>query len=158
MCLDFCKVTKNKFGGMQMQKERIEQLVSEWSGEGYMLISRKDLSVSKTEKLLRDTYELCALYADKEEIPKEMLELFLVTFIFVEKIKVIDEIDDLSSECDAARFIVVDSIIDTIKYGLKTGDFGGVFPELEFNDIMSNKNLIINLEEPFLEKLIDLFR
>ena len=137
-----------------MEKQDIKKLAREWELTSYKILSERDIPIQKTQELLRDTYKLCTLYHGKDLIPKEVINVFVYYYNFLSSIQVIDNIDEYSSSSDTARYDAVAFILDEISEGFYSGKYTHTYPYIQVDD-SHLKTHILNLEEDFLEDLID---
>lgn len=137
-----------------MEKQDIKKLAREWELISYKILSERDIPIQKTQELLRDTYKLCTLYHGKDLIPKEVINVFVYYYNFLSSIQVIDNIDEYSSSSDTARYDAVAFILDEISEGFYSGKYTHTYPYIQVDD-SHLKTHILNLEEDFLEDLID---
>jgi hypothetical protein len=63
-------------------------------------------------------------------------------------------IDALSSNSDSACFDAVENVLGELEFGFYENEFELAYPELAIYNVKGNKK-IINLEEAFLQDLID---
>jgi hypothetical protein len=94
------------------------------------------------------------LYHDKDLAPKEVINVFVYYYNFLSSIQVIDNIDEYSSSSDSARYDAVAFILDEISEGFYSGKYTHTYPYIQVDDSHLIRH-ILNLEEDFLEDLID---
>ena len=137
-----------------MEKQDIKKLAREWELTSYKILSERDIPIQKTQELLRDTYKFCTLYHDKDLAPKEVINVFVYFNSFLSSILVIDNIDEYSSSSDCARYDAIGRILDEISEGFYSGKYTHNYPYIQVDDSRLNTH-VLNLEEDFLEDLID---
>ncbi len=137
-----------------MKKQKVERLTGEWERTTYEILKQSDIPITETQNLLKDTYELCTIYHKQENVPKEMIKLFFQVYKLIDSVRYIDRIDMLSSPSDSARLDAIVFIVDAIEYGFYEGKYEDAFPYIQIDDSNGNSH-IFNLEEDFLEELID---
>lgn len=137
-----------------MDNKKIYEVAIEWEQLVKKMLCEKVFETEDTEPLLKDTYRICAMYCDKEMVPREMLKLFDNINNFLDGLLVAYGIDEVSSPSDCAVYNAIGFIIDALKEGFYGGKYEHSYPNIQVDD-SNGKSHLVNLEKAFLESLID---
>ena len=134
-----------------MNKEMIMNLTEKWENATRDVLTKRTIVISDMQSLIRDTYKTYYEYHDKEMMPKEMgkLSMSMNQFLdFLVRIFLQDVYDD-NVYHDTFCFIA-----EAIEYGFYKGKYKYNYPMLKVDNCNGGEN-IVNVEEDFLEELID---
>ena len=137
-----------------MNNKRICELAAGWEQATYNIFHDRTVKLQEIEENLRNTYRICTEYHNKEMVPKEMIRLFKEINRFLEYLKVVYDIDELSTPSDSAVYNAIGFVIDEIEEGFYNGKYECKFPYIEVYDSNVNTHLL-DVEGDFLELLID---
>ncbi|MBR4891320.1 MAG: hypothetical protein IKU15_08555 [Clostridia bacterium] len=134
--------------------KNIENLANKWN-KGYVtLLTSREYSLEQVENLLRETYKVCTEYCNKDSVPKELCKVFATIQWCLSRGSTTYNIDEFTTSSDRAEYDAIAYIVDEIEYGFYTGEYICAYPQLSVGD-SNGKEHILNMENAFLEELID---
>lgn len=136
-----------------MEKENILSVANMWNKMTYNILDLREIPIPELEEALGNTYEVLYEYQAEKSIPKEICQLLLNQDEFMSFLAIVGSNQDELKET-ARLYQPLYCIIDTMKQSFFNESFEDPFPMLyvNFNDTF----LELNMEEVFLERLLDL--
>lgn len=120
----------------------INVIVDEWCEMTNIVLDLKELSFSKIQNLLKETYEILTEYHKEKLIPKEISKLLLEVDSFLYFTSLMEEKE---KGVDFYHFQYISSLFEAMKEGFFNSEYTHAFPELKVSDIKNNEH-IINFE------------
>lgn len=120
----------------------INVIVDEWCEMINIVLDLKELSLSKIQNLLKETYEILTEYHKEKLIPKEISKLLLEVDNFLYFTSLMEENE---KGVDFYHFQYISSIFEAMKEGFFNSEYTYTFPKLKITDIKKNEH-IINFE------------
>lgn len=135
-----------------MEIETIVYVANTWNEKTYDILDLKEIPISEMEKLLRNTYKILYEYQTEKNIPKELCQLLLNEDEFMSFLAIIGSNQEEIANT-ARMYQALYCIIDTMKQKFFNNGFEEAFSVLEVN--FNGESFVINLEEAFLERMIE---
>lgn len=129
-----------------MEYENIKGLTREWQDMTSRVLELRELSVSDTEELIADTYEVLTEFHKESLLPKEITKLLLEIKTFLEISSAVEFAEKPDGYYHSMDILLV---TDTMIKGFLKGEYECKFPKLQIKD-MDNNAHIIDLETHFL--------
>ena len=114
-----------------IEHAELTQLINKWQGVTGVVLDLDKVDVSKLQELLKETYATLIAYHKNDLVPKEISKLFLGMEDFLYFSSLMED-----KECGNGfyYFQKVYTIIDALKDGFFSGDYGCVFPKIKLKN------------------------
>ncbi len=136
-----------------MENESILSIAEEWKKKTYDVMSLKESLIPELEELLLDTYNVLYNYHTEKSVPKELALVLLNLEEYMHFLAMLGSNEEALTKSHC-MYQALYCIIDAMKKGFFQGEYENVFPKCQVN--INGTVSEINMEEAFLEKLLDL--
>lgn len=129
----------------------ILNLINRWDKKTNKAMMLKDISLSKTQELLKETYRVLTVYHKEECVPKQIVQLFLAMEDFLYFSSLMEEKE---KEINFYHWQEIFCIIKTFEKDFLNGNFQYEYPLFLISDVL-DKSILINFNEDIFAKLLE---
>lgn len=135
-----------------METTALKHLTKQWDDIICGVLHLQELSLSKTQRLLKDTYRALTAFHKEELVPKEISKILLRMEEFLYFASLMEEKEKGKS---FYHWEELNYVVNALKKGFFDAEYACDYPKLIVTDVLDNE-FLIDLEKDRMECLVTL--